>query len=218
MFFARSLLAAGAVGVLTLTGFAATDAGAQQIYRILGPDGRVTFSDQPPLQPAGAAATIAKSVPLTGAGGTEAALPFELRQVANRFPVSLYTGPDCAPCSVGRTMLVSRGIPFTEKSVTTKDDIDALRRLAGGSPGLPFLTIGGQQLKGYSESEWTQFLDAAGYPKTSQLPAAYVPAPATPLVVAQEPRVQRPAPATPPAAAAQAPTQAPADNPSGIRF
>jgi hypothetical protein len=114
-------------------------------------------------------------------------------------------------------MLMSRGIPFTEKSVTTKDDVDALRRLAGGSPALPFLTIGGQQLKGYSESEWTQFLDAAGYPKTSQLPPAYVPPPATPLVAAQEPRVQRPAP-TPPAAAAQAPTQAPADNPTGIRF
>lgn len=219
MFFARSLLTAGALGVLTLAGLASTDAGAQQIYRIVGPDGRVTFSDQPPLQSAGAAPTVAKSVPLPGAGGSDAALlPFELRQVASRFPVSLYTGPDCAPCAVGRTMLMSRGIPFTEKSVTTKDDVDALRRLAGSSPALPFLTIGGQQLKGYSETEWTQFLDAAGYPKTSQLPPAYVPAPVTPLVAAQEPRVQRRAAPTPPAAAAQAPAPAPADNPAGIRF
>lgn len=217
MFFARSLLSAGALGVLALTGLAALDAGAQQIYRIVGPDGRVTFSDQPPLQPDGRAPTVAKSVPLPGSGGTDiGTLPFELREAAGRYPVSLYTAPDCAPCGVGRTLLTSRGIPFTEKTVTTREDIDALQRLAGGAPSLPFLTIGGQQIKGYSETEWTQFLDAAGYPKTSRLPPAYVRSPATPLVAAQAPRVPRPAPA--PAAAAQAPAPAPAENPGGIRF
>lgn len=218
MFFARSLLASGALGALALAGLAAFDANAQQIYRIVGPEGRVTFSDQPPLQPGGPPATVAKSVPLASAGTELASLPFELRQAAGRYPVSLYTGPDCGPCGVGRTMLMSRGIPFTERTVTSREDIEALRRLAGGTPALPFLTIGGQQLKGYSETEWTQFLDAAGYPKTSQLPPAYVPAPALPLVAAQEARVPRPAPATPPAAAAQAPAPTPAENPSGIRF
>jgi glutaredoxin len=217
MFLARSLLASGALGVLALGGLVAFDANAQQIYRIVGPDGRVTFSDQAPLQP-GTPATLAKSVPLPSGGTEIASLPFELRQAAGRYPVSLYTAPDCAPCGVGRTMLANRGIPFTERTVTSREDIEALKRLAGGSPALPFLTIGGQQLKGYSETEWTQFLDAAGYPKTSQLPPAYVPAPALPLVAAQEPRAPRPAPATPPAAAAQAPAPAPAENPSGIRF
>lgn len=218
MFIARSLLAHGALVVLALAGSLTFDASAQQIYRIVGPDGRVTFSDQPPLQTGPRGATVAKSVPLTGAGGSDIGkLPFELRQAAGRYPVSLYTAPDCAPCGVGRTMLNSRGIPFTEKTVTSREDIDALRRLAGGSPSLPILTVGGQQLKGYSETEWTQFLDAAGYPKTSQLPATYVPSPATPLVAAQEPRAPRPAPA-PAAAAAKAAAPAPAENPSGIQF
>jgi glutaredoxin len=217
MFFARSLLATGALGVLALTGFTAFDANAQQVYRIVGPDGRVTFSDHPPLQASGQAAA-AKTVAVPGTGGTSiSSLPFELRQVASRYPVSLYTAPDCAPCGAGRTMLASRGIPFSEKTVTTKEDIEALRRLAGGSPSLPFLTIGGQQLRGYSETEWVQFLDAAGYPKTSRLPPGYVAAPATPLVVAQEVRLPRPAPAAP-TEAAQAPAPAPAENPSGIRF
>ena len=53
MFLARSLLASGALGVLALGGLVAFDANAQQIYRIVGSDGRVTFSDQPPLQPGG---------------------------------------------------------------------------------------------------------------------------------------------------------------------
>lgn len=220
MFFARSLLAAGTVGVLALTGSSVFDANAQQIYRIVGPDGRVTFSDQPPLDPA-ARASAARAVALPSAASDTGSLPFELRQAATRYPVTLYTAPECAPCAVGRTMLTSRGIPFAERTVTSREDIEALRRLAG-SLSLPLLTIGGQQIKGYSEPEWAQFLDAAGYPRTSQLPASYVQTRAAPLVDAQaapEPRVARQAPAPRPAAAAAEPPAAPADeNPGGIRF
>jgi len=219
MLFGRSLFVAGALGVLALVGSPVFDANAQQIFRIVGPDGRVTFSDKPPLDP-GTRASPAKTIALPGARGTDtSAFPFELRQAANRYPVTLYTAPDCAPCGAGRTMLTGRGIPFAEKTVTTREDIEALRRLAG-SLSLPLVTIGGQQVKGYSETEWVQFLDAAGYPKTSQLPPGYARAPAAPLVAAQEPRVAaRPAPTAPTANAETPAAQpAPAQNPSGIRF
>ena len=217
MILARSLLAAGTVGLLALASLGATDANAQQIYRIVGPDGKVTFSDQPPLD-RGTRANTAKAVALPGAGGTDvAALPFELRQAASRYPVTLYTSADCGPCGAGRSMLSGRGIPFTEKTVSTREDIEALKRIAG-APSLPFLTIGGQQIKGYSEPEWVQFLDAAGYPATSQLPAGYVQRPASPLVAAQEPQLARPAAAAPsPSAAAPTPPP-PAENPAGIKF
>ena len=120
-------------------------------------------------------------------------------------------------------MLSSRGVPFTERTVNTAQDADALQRLSGDNT-LPFLTIGAQQLKGYSDTEWNQFLDAAGYPRTSQLPASYRNPPAAPLVA-----VQKPAPATSAMGnAAQEPSGVPAprpapdrsgvDNPAGIRF
>ena len=74
------------------------------------------------------------------------------------------------------------------------------------------------------EVEWGQFLDAAGYPKTSQLPPGYRAAPPVPLVAVQAP-APRPAPATAaPAPAAAAPAAPPPvtgptpDNPAGIRF
>jgi len=217
MFFARFLLAAGAVGLLALAGSGATDANAQQIYRIVGPDGRVTFSDQPPLETSARAGT-AKAVPLPGAGGPDnSSLPFELRQAANRYPVTLYTGPGCGPCDAGRALLTGRGIPFAEKTVTTNEDIEALKRMAGAA-SLPFLTVGGQQIKGFSQTEWVQFLDAADYPKTSQLPPGYRQQPAGPMVAAQEPRSARPAAAAPPTAAAPLPPAEPANNPTGIRF
>ncbi len=190
---------------------------AQQVYRIVGPDGKVTFSDKPPAD----AATARVATPSGGAGGGGGALPFELRSVAGKYPVTLYSGNNCNPCGAARAFLSSRGIPFSERTVTTSEDIDALQRLSG-STNLPLVTIGGQQLKGFSEVEWSQFLDAAGYPRTSQLPAGYRNGVASPLVAAQAPRPAAAAPAPAPAPAQQAapaPAAGPSsDNPAGIRF
>jgi glutaredoxin len=188
---------------------------AQTVYRIVGADGHVTFSDKAPVN------AEQGKVSATGLGAaaaaSAAALPFELRQVAGRYPVVLYSAPDCGPCGAGRALLISRGIPFAERSVTSNEDIAALKRLSGET-SLPFLSLGGQRIKGYSDVEWSQYLDAAGYPKTSLLPASYRPAAAVPLVALDKPAVAktedrpeaRPEPLTP---AAPAPA-----NPSGIQF
>jgi glutaredoxin len=194
---------------------AVVGAQSQTVYRIIGADGKVTFSDKPPVNAEqGKIATM-------GTGAVAAAstttLPFELRQVVSKYPVTLYSAPDCGPCTAGRSMLSSRGIPFSERSVTTNEDIAALQRLTGES-SLPFLTIGGQRIKGYSDQEWTQYLDAAGYPKTSMLPPAYKPAPITPLISLQK---QAPAKEEPKPEVAPEPTlpTGPApSNPAGITF
>lgn len=204
-----------ALSLIALTlGAAAAHA---QVYRSVGPDGRVTFSDQPP------AAGTGQSVSTAGGGsGGGGQLPYELRQVANRYPVTLYTGQNCAPCGSARSLLTSRGIPFTEKTVTSKEDGEALNRISG-STNLPLVTVGSQQIKGHSPSELTQFLDAAGYPASSKLPIGYLNAPASPLV-----EVQRPAAANAnggegaetPRAAPRKRRAAPVEdtNPAGIRF
>jgi len=216
MSFASRAAAAALLGILAAWSVGAS---AQQIYRIVGPDGRVTFSDRPP--PEGAArATTAPTVTLSGANGdTTQSLPFELRAAANKYPVTLYSRPGCNPCDSGRNYLSTRGIPFAERTVTSPEDIEALQRLAG-TPTLPFVTIGGQQLKGFSEAEWSQFLDAAGYPKTSQLPPTYRRPPAGPLVTAAgpaQPSAQAEA-AQPSRAATPAPSGPNPANPAGIQF
>jgi len=204
--------------VATLAG----GAQAQTVYRIVGPDGKVTFSDQPP--PANAPTkSVNNAAGRAGGASSGPALPYELQQVVGRYPVTLYTGPSCEPCITARNMLTNRGVPFTERTVNTNEDIDALQRISGDT-NLPFGTIGGQQLKGFSDVEWTQFLDAAGYPKTSQLPQNFRVAGATPLVAAKAAPAPAPqanaAPAAPPAAAPR-PAAAPAPsstNPTGITF
>ncbi|MDB5896770.1 MAG: glutaredoxin [Ramlibacter sp.] len=188
-----------------------------QVFRIVGPDGKVTFSDRPP---ADGRATPAQAVPLPSGGNTSAPLPAEVRAASSRYPVTLYSSAECGPCASARRFLGTRGIPFIEKTVATEDDLAALQRLSGANR-LPFATIGGQQMRGFSETEWAQFLDAAGYPKVSQLPPSYRSPPATPLVAVQKPALPQQAEAS---EQQQQPTDAPRSvgptpsNPAGIRF
>lgn len=220
----RTTLATLCASLLLLTGAAAQ---AQTLYRSVGPDGRVTFSDTPPPN---ATNKAAGSTAGSGPANAGAALPYELQQTVNRYPVTLYTSDSCAPCASGRNLLTARGIPFSERMVSTAEDVAALQRLAGDA-SLPLLTIGSQQISGFSDADWMQYLDAAGYPKASQLPTAYRQAPATPFVAVQRaPNT----PAPPSGSAAQgsarpaietvntrprpAPAQTPNPNPAGIRF
>ena len=191
---------------------------AQQVYRIVGPDGRVTFSDRSPPTSANSGKSVEGNAGGASNNAAPASLPFELRQAALKYPVVLYTGDNCAPCAAGRALLTSRGVPFSEKTVATAADTDALQRLSGGS-SLPFLTIGSQQLNGFSDVEWMEFLSAAGYPKSSVLPSSYrSPAPAPLVAMAAAPAGQAmPAGVLKPAAS---PVPQPVNNtnPSGIRF
>lgn len=192
---------------------------AQPVYRIVGPDGKVTFSDKPP--PAATGAKVSAATPGAGAGGAApTGLPFELRQIASKYPVTLYSGENCGPCATAKSMLANRGIPFSERTVITSEDFKALQRLSGDT-SLPFATIGSQQLKGFSDVEWTQFLNAAGYPAASVLPASYRPPAPTPLVAVTAPPAANSGAARTAAAPAPSPTAPPpptADNPAGIKF
>lgn len=215
---------------LVAAGLLAGVSQAQQVYRIVGADGKVTFSDR---APAVSGANVSETTANAVGAQANAGLPYALRQVAGKYPVTLYTGDNCGPCNSGRSLLTSRGIPFAERTVTTSEDSQALQRMSGET-SLPFVTIGSQQLKGFSDAEWTQYLNAAGYPATSALPASYrAPAPAPLVSVAAAPAASPADPAnlaTPGASAgttvisrptrpvARQPGVRDGSNPAGIQF
>jgi glutaredoxin len=156
---------------------------AHALYKVVGPDGKVTYTDRLPSPADG------RVTPLNAAGSgvnDTATLPLELRQVAARYPVTLYVMADCAPCDSARTLLRQRGIPYVEKIVQTGEDAEALQRLAG-TRDAPTLVIGQQPLRGLSAETWNAYLDAAGYPRESRLPAGYQFPAATPLTEPREP-------------------------------
>ncbi|MGJ7579636.1 DUF4124 domain-containing protein [Variovorax sp. RHLX14] len=223
------LLLASVVACCALSGV--PDASAQQVFRHVDRNGKLTFSDQPQATdvtvapaPAGASGAIGSAGSAGSANGSAsgatATLPFELRQVVQRFPVTLYTREDCAPCDTGRALLNSRGVPFSERQIRTPEDSEAFLRLSS-QDALPLLSIGAQQLKGFSDVTWSQYLDAAGYPKSIQLPAGYRNPPAQPLVTnasaaapATAPQATTsPLPPIPPASTGPTP-----GNPAGIKF
>ncbi|WP_298012126.1 glutaredoxin family protein [uncultured Aquabacterium sp.] len=206
------------VGAIALMGWQP----AWALYKVVGPDGKVTYTDRPPPnQPA-------QALKADGSPAATERLPYALQQVVGRYPVVLYTGRNCAPCDAGRQMLKARGVPFIEKTVTSADDAKALQR-AENTDGLPVLRVGAKQLQGYAHSEWVSYLDAAGYPAQSALPATYqwpapqplvAPAPAAGEASGVSGGGPRSAPATEPAAPAPAGTNGGRGGsaPPGFRF
>ena len=170
-------------------------------YKYIGPDGRVVYSDSPP--PANVKGVQKKDLAAgaQSAGGASN-LPFALQQVSRNFPVTLYTTANCGGCDQGRAYLSKRGIPFSEKTVKSNEDIEALKQQAGAT-SLPALLVGGNQQVGFEPGAWGELLDTAGYPPTSQLPPSYKAPAATPTVPEKPaPTAQaqpKPEAATPPA-------------------
>jgi glutaredoxin len=149
-------------------------------YKVVGPDGKITFTDRVPDANQGRVSNVT-------ARGTEvpaADLPFELRQVVQKFPVTIYTASDCDPCKQGRELLVRRGVPFKEHTAITQDD-RALWQKVTGTQQAPILYIGKQKLESFNADTWNQTLDVAGYPSTSKLPINYRHADAIPLAPRQ---------------------------------
>lgn len=169
----------------TAVGLALLSAGpAWALYKVVAPDGRVTYTDRPPAD------RPAATLKTNGSVVSTAGLPFELQKVANQYPVTFYSSSTCAPCDAARQMLQSRGIPYAEKTVETSEDILTLQKREGVQQ-LPVLKVGSKQLVGFAQADWLAYLDAAGYPAKSALPASYKQPAATPLV---PPEIKAPVP------------------------
>ena len=181
---------------------------AHALFKVIAPDGRVTYTDRPPSPSEGRVMPVNRD---TGQA-TDVALPFALRQVATRFPVTLYTASTCGDaCALARSLLGKRGVPFTERIAETDEEREAWPRMVGGSEA-PVLKVGEQTLRGYTPVAWDETLDTAGYPRQSLLPSTYQ-APAPVPLLGRRSAPQRTAPQTPAAPAGEN-----GSNPAGIRF
>ena len=213
----RLCRAASSPTVLVAAALMFTVSASQAQYKVIGANGKVTYTDRAPTTSEGRVSALGARAPVQPA---EPDLPFDLRQVATKYPVTLYTvAGACEPCASARQLLKQRGIPFAERQVVTNEDSDALEKLSGGREA-PTLTIGSQTLRGLAAEVWVSYLDAAGYPRESRLPGNYQYRPASPIVDRREPAVTQTGGAGLPLAsdrpaAAQAPTTG---TPGGIRF
>ena len=149
----------------SLLAFALT--AAAQLYRWTDANGKVHYTDTPP--PANAKDVQKKEMARPSGGGSEGAAAtqsYALQQAVKNFPVTIYTAKDCGnPCKKGLDFLKQRGVPYTEKTVTTQADIDAVTKLSG-QPKVPVLVVGIVVKSEFEEGAWNEALDTAGYPKS----------------------------------------------------
>lgn len=157
---------------------------AGELFRWVDKAGKMNYGDVPPAD-----ATDAERIKLSSEPAQNADLPFETRRAQQNFPVTLYVGAGCGQvCDQARSLLSKRGVPFSEKLLRTKQDVEAFKLLSGIDGVVPVLAVGKSYVKGFLESQWNSELDIAGYPKT----ASYRQRIAPPV---------RPEPFTPPAPA-----------------
>ncbi len=158
------LIATIALGVAAIVSFHAS---AQQLYRWVDKNGKINYTQDPPPRDA------AKSVQqqrLKSSGSAEGSqqMPFAVRQAVDNFPVSLYTSPECPQgCKEARDLLVNRGVPYREISVSDNAAIESLKKVTGNSQ-VPVLLVGRAMEVGFAAGRYNAALDQAGYPVTSQ--------------------------------------------------
>lgn len=132
-----------------------------QYYRWVDENGKVHYGDRAPPEVAGKVQAMRHGAPVA-----DKQMPYALREAVANFPVTLYVSAECGSgCTDGRDYLKMRGIPFSEKNVATREEVEALKKLSEGEASVPFLTVGTKTAKGWLKGDWQRLLDAAGYPK-----------------------------------------------------
>jgi uncharacterized protein DUF4124 len=144
---------------------------AGELFRWVDNAGKMNYGDVPPAD-----ATDIERLNISSEATLNDDLPYETRRAQENFPVTLYVGNGCGDaCTQGRNLLSKRGIPYSEKLLQTREDIEAFKQLSGIDSVVPVLQVGKDFLKGYLESQWNGELDVAGYPKTASYRQRFAP-------------------------------------------
>ena len=207
--------------LLAITLCAFTVGAGAQVYRWTDAQGRVNVTYTPP--PASAKAKDVKRIDTATAATSPATAPkstaqepYELQRAKAKFPVTLYTVPNCEGCNLARSLLNARGVPFTENSLTEGKQMEEFKQVVGGNT-VPAMIVGSTVQKGFEESAYQRLLDAAGYPVTGVVPPRTQgePTAAAPGLPEVKPVAQPEQPSGPysPAAASASPEGKPAAQP-----
>lgn len=161
------------LGIALAVGLACGTTQAAKLYKWVDKDGKVSYQDTPP--PANAGKVEEQFVKGGDSAGADA-----VAEIAQKYPVVMYTIPKCSSCDLARGYLQKRQIPFTEKNVA-QGNLANQKELQDrfGELVVPTILVGAKTMKGgYSESLLEGELDAAGYPNPSKPASSAAEAPA----------------------------------------
>ncbi len=158
-------------------------ASADGVYRWVDQSGKVHYGDVPTEESA-----QVEQKKFSASPAIDGNWPYETRHARENFPVVLYVSENCTDiCKDARELLNKRGIPYAEKTLTTKQEIADFKTQSGGGI-VPAISVGSSWTKGFQADAWNRELDMAGYPKFSP----YHPPSVQASQPAKEPKTERP--------------------------
>lgn len=134
---------------------------AGTLYKSVGPDGRVTYSDQPPAQGKVVKTMDYSNLPASPLPESVLRTREELLKAGRQAPsantggVQLFSASWCGYCRKAKAHLDRAGIAYREIDIDTPDGAAAFAGVARAS-GIPLLVWGGRQIKGYAPQAYDE--------------------------------------------------------------
>ena len=149
------------LAILLLWGVSATQLqAAQPLYKSVGPDGRIIYSDRPSVDARLEKTMTFENLPSSALPASTSAYIEQLRKTAPAFSpqlatseVALYTARWCGFCKRAKAYLGGKGVKYQEFDIESKNGMAAFAR-AGGARGIPLLVVGGQRVQGFSQGAY----------------------------------------------------------------
>ena len=139
-------------------------ADAQTVYKSVGPDGKVVYSDSPPVDAKKTSKLKfdnlpSSPLPAPQRSATEPRRPSTSAAVPMTTAVVLYSASWCGYCKAAKAYLGARRIAYREIDVDTESGQAAFAQ-AGGGRGIPLLVAGGQRVQGFSQAAYEALFPA----------------------------------------------------------
>lgn len=135
---------------------------AQSLYKSVGRDGRIVYSDRPPTDGRIEKTMTFENLPSSTLPASTAANVEQLRRsgvssssdlVAPSNAVVLYSAAWCGYCKKAKAYLAGKGIAYQEIDIDTTDGRAAFAKVSAGR-GIPLLLADGQRVQGFSASAY----------------------------------------------------------------
>ena len=133
---------------------------AQSLYKSVGPDGKIIYSDRPPVEGRIVKTMKFENLPSSALPASATSNVEQLRKnkvlPPSTIPVGsvvLYSASWCGYCKKAKSYLASKNIRYQEVDIDTKDGMVAFAR-AGGGKGVPLLIAGDQRVQGFSDDAY----------------------------------------------------------------
>ena len=143
------------IALLTLMMSAAADT----VYKVVGPDGEITYSDKPPADRSRTNTLEFRNLPSSPLPAHVLRFREQLEKSAEgrihaarasrESDAVLFTAIWCGHCKRAKTHLAAAQISYVEYDIESVDGMRAFIS-AGGSGGVPLLVAGDRRIQGYS--------------------------------------------------------------------